>query len=251
MGALKGYRAIGPGMAAAFLAMVLAAGLPAAAHDGHHHFKGKHEPQGVVVWFNSTLRASGLPQGQLVSLCVTNQVISWREGNHITSIQVPDAIVSFKPWETTTHTFYGLGHWDTSAPPAQAANDTFMSGLAVPMPGGPPANARDVTWTAQFTTNTPGVTVRWEWGGASYTKFSDDYNALGLAVSDVVSGTGKHKTVDEAGTPVAFKAFAVSDDDDDDDCDDDDDGSVFTGDRSATIKAPAIVTGICADGGAS
>jgi hypothetical protein len=246
MGATKANRAGRTGVAAAILASVLAAGFPAAAHDGHHHFKGKHEPQGVVLWFNSALRASGFSQGELVYVCVTNQVISWREGGHIESIQVPDAIVAFKPWETTSHTYFGLGHWDTSAPPGQAANDTFMSGIAVPMSDGPPANARNVIWTALFTTNTPGITVRWEWGAASYTKFSDDYNALGLAVSDIVSGTGKHRTVDEAGTPVAFKDFAVSSDDDDDDCDDD--GSVFTGERSATIKAPAIVTGICAGG---
>ena len=251
MGATKANRAGWTGVAAAILASVLAAGFPAAADDGHHHFKGQHVPQGVVLWFNSALRASGLPQGQLVSLCVTNQVITWREGDHTESIQVPDAIVAFKPWETLSHTFYGQGHWDTSAPPAQAANDTFMSGIAVPLPDGPPKNARNLTWTAQITTNTPGITVRWDWGAASYSKFSDDYNALGLAVSDIVSGTGKHRTVDEAGTPVAFKDFAVSgDDDDDDDCDDDD-GSIFTGNRSATIRQPAIVTGICAGGGVS
>jgi hypothetical protein len=251
MGAHKSNRAGWPAMAVAIAATVLAAGLPAAAHHFHHdpHFKGRHQPEGVVLWFNSVLRASGVPKNALLSVCVTNQVISWREGNRTESIQVPDAIVAFKPWETTTHTFFGLAHWDTSAPNAQAASDTFMSGVAVPMPDGPPRNARNLTWTAKFTTNTPGVTVRWEWSAASYTRFSDDYNALGLAVADVVTGKGKHRTVDDAGTPVAFKAFVV--DDDDDDCDDDDDESVFTGDRSDTLVAPAMVTGICAGGGIS
>jgi hypothetical protein len=252
MGAQKPNRARWPAMAIAILATALAAGLPAAAHHSHHHphFKGEREPEGVVLWFNSVLRASGVPKDQLLSLCVTNQVISWREGNRTETIQVPDAIVAFKPWETFAHTYFGLGRWDTSAPNAQAVSDTFMSGVAVPLPDGPPRNARNLTWTAQFSTNTPGVTVRWEWSAASYTRFSDDYNALGLAVADIVSGKGKQRTVDEAGTPVAFKAF-VADDDDGDDCDDDDDGSVFTGERSPTIVAPATVTGICAGGGVS
>jgi hypothetical protein len=252
MGAHNPNLASWPGMAIAILATILAAGLPAEAHhfDHHPHFKGKSEPEGVVLWFNSVLRASGVPRDQLLSLCVTNQVISWREGNRTESIQVPDAIVAFKPWETFAHTFYGLAHWDTSAPNAQAASDTFMSGVAVPLPDGPPTNARNLTWTAQFSTNTPGVTVRWEWSVASYTQFSDNYNALGLAVSDIVAGKGKNRTVDDAGTPVAFKAF-IAGDDDDDDCDDDDDGSAFIGERSATIVAPAAVTGICAGGGIS
>jgi hypothetical protein len=247
MGARKANRAGWTGVATAILATVLAAGFPAAAHDGHPpHFKSKPEP--VVLWFNSVLWASGLPPGEMVSLCVTNQVISWREGNHTESIQVPDAIVAFKPWETTTHTFFGLGHWDTSAPPAQAANDTFMSGIALPLPDGPPRNARDLTWSAQFTTNTPGVTVSWEWGVASYSKFGDDYNALGLAVSDIISGAGRHRTLDEAGTPVAFKDFVVPKGYDKDG---DEDESVYTGNRSDTIRQPAIVTGICAGGGVS
>lgn len=260
MGARTSNRAGWPAMAIAILATTLAAGLPAAAHHFHHHshykYKGKHEPAGKFVWFNSILRASGVPKDQVVSVCVTGQAISWYEGTRLQTIRVPDAIVAFKPYETFAHTFYGQGLWDTSAPNAQAARDTFMSGIAVPRLSAPAGNARNLTWTARFTTITPGVTVHWAWGKASYKKFSADYNALGLAVADIVTGRGKHRKVDEAGTPVAFKADVADDGDDydydhDDDCGDDDDEPDYVGDRSDTIVAPAEVTTTCTGGGVS
>jgi len=266
MGAHTTNRAGLPVMAIAILAMALAAGLPAAAHHFGHHSdsKGEHVPEGKFVWFNAILRVSGVPKDQPLTLCVTNQVINWSEGTRLQTIHVSDAIVAFKPWETYAHTFYGLGHWDTSAPNAQAARDTFMSGMVVPRASAPSGKARNVTWAARFSTSTPGVTVHWAWGKASYKKFSDDNNALGLAVADIVTGTGRHRTVDEAGTPVAFKADVADDDDDDgyasgygygyrhdddDDCGDDDDDPDYVGDRSDTIVAPADVTTTCAGGG--
>ena len=124
-----------------------------------------------------------------------------------------------------------------------------MSGIAVPRASGPAGNARNLTWSARFSTSTPGVTVHWAWGKASYKKFSDDYNALGLAVADIVTEKGKHRTVDEAGTPVAFKADVVDDDDDDD-------SATMTTTTSPTTSASAAipsslpqVTTTCTGGG--
>src|SRR5262245_33860519 len=108
MGAHKAIRAT--------LAVVLATAFPVAAGGSSNgkHCGGKSDPKAVVAWFNAAMRAKNIPADKLVNICVKNQVISWREGNRVERVEVPDAKIAFKPWETTAHTYFGADAWDTS-----------------------------------------------------------------------------------------------------------------------------------------
>lgn len=236
MGARTAGRAFGPGMALAIVATTVAAAIPAIATAHGKDPKGQKEPDAVVIWFNSVVRPKGVPIDRPVTICVTRQVISWREGNKARSLAVPDARIQFKPWETQSWTVYGGGLWDTSVPSAQGARETFMSGASLPLPDGIPRDVSKLAWTATFASDTPGVSVQWKWGAAAYTMFTDDYDALDVAPVDEKHG-------DNAGTPVAFKRFVVHGNDDDDDDDNGDGGSRFTGPRGASAKASAPQVG--------
>ena len=231
MGAAIRNPAVWSGMAAAILGAALACPPAFAATSTiaiSPDFNGKRAPGGIVLWFNSVVRVKGMVPAQPVTVCITGQVISWRDGKNVVSARVPDAQVAFKPWESQSWTRFGGGHWDTSAPWSQSRADTFMSGVAIPLPGAVPPNARNVTWTAQFGADAP-VSLQWRAGVATYTLFSDDYQALGIVPVDRVTTAGRVRSVDVAGTPVALKAFVLARPGEDGN---DSNGTVYTGHRS-------------------
>jgi hypothetical protein len=212
MGAAILNPAVWSGMAAAILGAALACPPASAASSTiaiSPDFNGKRAPGGIVLWFNSVVRVKGMGPSQPVTVCVTNQVVSWRDGNNVVSARVPDALVSFKPWESLSWTRFGGGHWDTSAPWSQSRADTFMSGVAIPLPGTVPPNARNVTWTAQFGADAP-ISLQWRAGVATYTRFGNDYDALAVVPVDRVTTVGGVRSVDFAGTPVALKPFVLA-----------------------------------------
>ena len=229
MGA-KANRAAWTGMAAAILLFSLTTGLPAAAEPRAATAK----PIPIVLWFNASLRLQGAPLDRAVTVCAKRQVVSWVEGRQTISVAVPDAMISFKPWETGSQAWYGGGKWDTSAPAMGSSTDTFMSGISLPLLAGVSAIARDMSWRVQFESDTPGLTVQWNWGAAPYLRFTDDLNALKIvAVSN---------RTQRAGMPSALKLFAALPGGDDER------GSRFTGARSANFIASAPRTFGCGGG---
>jgi hypothetical protein len=222
------------GLKMAVLAAALASALPAAAElsavTHRLNMSGKQSPNGMVLWLNSVIRPRGIPRNQAVTICVTQQVISVRIGADTELIEVPDAVITFKPWETQGHVYSGGTKWETSMPSSQVMNGaTFMSGETYPLPSGLPRDLRTMTWTARFESDTPGVSVQWQWGAAAYTQFSDHYDALNVA-------SGGRFQPDAAGTPTSFKDFAIGDIND---------ATRFTGLRSTVTNATAEVTGRC------
>jgi hypothetical protein len=76
-----------------------------------------------------------------------------------------------------------------------------------------PTGIENVTFSASFTTDTPGVTLQWQWGAAVYnSSFSTTYanssnnNLLGVNPED---GSADMHGTDAAGTPEAFKNDVV------------------------------------------
>jgi len=198
MGAAIRNPAVWSGMAAAILGAALACPPAFAATSTiaiSPDFNGKRAPGGIVLWFNSVVRVKGMVPAQPVTVCITGQVISWRDGKNVVSARVPDAQVAFKPWESQSWTRFGGGHWDT---------------------------------TAQFGADAP-VSLQWRAGVATYTLFSDDYQALGIVPVDRVTTAGRVRSVDVAGTPVALKAFVLARPGEDGN---DSNGTVYTGHRS-------------------
>lgn len=222
MGAFQAIRATWAGVAAAILGVFM----PAAAHAAT-------KPTPIVLWFNATLRVMGAPPGEAVTICAKRQVVSWSEGRQTISIAIPDATLSFKPWETESQTWFGGGKWDTSLPAGAGSVDTFLSGIALPLPTGLSALARGMAWRVQFESDTPGITVQWNWGAAPYLKFAADYNALKVVPANL-------RNAERAGTPSALKAFAL--------LPGDDRGVRFIGPRSGNVMASAPKTFGCGGG---
>jgi hypothetical protein len=59
-----------------------------------------------------------------------------------------------------------------------------------------------------FTTDTPGVTVQWQWAAAVYPNFSTGYNTLGVKPVDD-NKASQYQNSDHAGTPETFKSFVT------------------------------------------
>lgn len=219
------------------LAMAAAAVLPAAAATSSIAYSptldGIELPGGITLWFNSVLRPAGVPLDSPVTICITQQVITYKQGRDTISIDIPDSRVSFKPWESTASLSYADSQWSVSVPSTGATYESFISGNSRTVPTG--FTPGSMTWTAQFASDVAGVSVQWRWGAASYTSFGTSLGAL-----DVVPTDARHE--DRAGTPFAYKDFVVGGND----ADPDDYGDPrFTGLRSTIKQAAAEVTGSC------
>jgi len=65
-----------------------------------------------------------------------------------------------------------------------------------------------VKWSASFTTDTPGVTMNWQWAAAVYTSFDTDSNNLGVKPVDD-NHASVYQNSDHAGTPENFETFVT------------------------------------------
>jgi hypothetical protein len=102
---------------------------------------------------------------------------------------------------------FGTGGWATNAP-ATFSGNVFLTGLSVPLPNGLPKGLNPVGWSATFTTNTPGISLQWQWAAAAYTTFSTNHADLGVKPLDDNQLT-IYKNSDHAGTPEAFKSYVT------------------------------------------
>jgi hypothetical protein len=165
------------------------------------NFNGMAIPAGDTVWFSSNLKVNGLGSAG-ANLYVTHQSITLNG----VSYAVPDAHVTFTPatpaWAGTT---FQNGTWETTLP-LKFSGSGFLDGFALSAPGGLPGGLKSLSWSGDFASDQPGLSVHWQWGAAVYTQFGSDYNALGVkAVDD--NHLGQYQNPDHAGTPEAFKAY--------------------------------------------
>lgn len=171
------------------------------------NFNGTVIPVTYYVWFNSVLKVTGAALGTTpVTINVTDQ--------HITSssfsINVPDAAITFSPTATSATTTYSSGKWITTVPASLAGSNSFMSGVAYAVPlGGIPAGLNPVTWHANISTTTPGLTVNWQWAAAVYTQFNTNYGALGIKPVDA-NNASAYTNSDHAGTPESYKSYLTA-----------------------------------------
>src|SRR5262245_37862529 len=168
------------------------------------NFNGTAIQAGSTLWFNSVCKVSGLgPQG--ATLFITHgSVLSSAFG-----VAMPDAVVTFSPTATSAATMSDVGTntWFTTVPMGLGGN-TFLVGAALPLPNGLPGGLNPVTWRADFATDTPGVSVNWQWSAAVYRSFSADYSALGVKPVDS-NRASQYQNSDHAGTPENFKSFVT------------------------------------------
>ena len=68
--------------------------------------------------------------------------------------------------------------------PSHPGGDVFLDGFALTLPNGLPGRIHPVTFQATFESDTPGLSVKWQWAAAVYSHFSTDYNALNVKPVD-------------------------------------------------------------------
>ncbi len=169
---------------------------------------------GNYIWFNAVINnVKGLPSGSnpaQVKLYMTNSTINFTANGATYSLPVPNAVVTFNSATALGTTFSTTSNrWSTSIPAADLTGNTFVAGVAFQVPANFPAGIQNVSWSAAFTTDTPGITLHWQWGAAVYTSFSTTYatstnsNALGVNPED---GAADPNGADPAGTPETYKA---------------------------------------------
>jgi hypothetical protein len=168
------------------------------------NFNGTKIAAGSTVWFNSVLKVSGVGSSP-VTIHVSQGTIT----SSAFTVNTPDADITFSPTATSATTAYdaGTNTWTTVVPTGLGGN-TFLDGVAAAFPAGLRGGLNPVTWSANFTTDAPGITLQWQWTAAVYTSFSTDYSALGVKPVDSNSASVYHNS-DHAGTPEVFKAVVV------------------------------------------
>jgi hypothetical protein len=177
---------------------------------------------GNYIWFNAVVNnVQGLPpKGVQVKLYLTNSSISFTANGTAYNIPVPNSVVTFNSASQSlptsgSKTTYDLvnSRWSTAVTNLGLTGNTFVTGVAFQLPSNFPTGIQNVAWSASYSTDTPGITLQWQWGAAVYNSFSSTYatstiptnpNVLGVNAEDGVAGS------DPAGTPETYKTSVIA-----------------------------------------
>src|SRR5882757_9086502 len=180
------------------------------------NFNGTAIAAGDNVWFNAVLKVNGLGSAP-ARIFVTHASITFTAIGQTYQLTVPDSQITLSSSITLATTFFAklspeIGSpigWRTALPASGLAGNDFLAGLRFAVPAsGLPGGIKNVIWQGTFSSDTPGLTVNWQWGAAAYTNFSTKYNDLGVKPVDD-NKASKYQNSDHAGTPENFKADVV------------------------------------------
>ena len=168
------------------------------------NFNGTAIPGGDYIWFSSVGKVTGVGSTP-VTIHITNQTITFNG----TTLNLPDTTLVLTPGATSATASFGSGGWSI-ATPSKFSGSLFLGGMGWQVPAGGLAggSVNSITWSGDFTTDTPGVGVQWQWAAAVYTQFSGNESALNVkAVDD--NNIGPIKNSDHAGTPESYKPYVI------------------------------------------
>lgn len=173
------------------------------------NFNGTAIPAGDTLWFNGAFKASNVPAAP-ATLYLTDQAITFTAAGTSYTVDVPDSVITLSPATTTATTSFdtAANAWITNLPSSWSGN-AFLGGAAYYLPAGLPGGIKNVTWSANFATDSPGIKLNWQWATAVYTNFSADYNALNVKPLDGAGSVTVYGNSHHAGTPEAFTSFVV------------------------------------------
>lgn len=146
---------------------------------------------------------------------------------------MPDSTIVLDPSTQEPQRWWvGNSSWSLTYAPSQIP-EAFYNGMpyTVPEPF-VPGSSGPVTWSATFTASRPGVTLRWAWSAAVYSRFG--VNGW-LLVKPLTVPVQAFQNDDRAGTPEVFKQYVVA-------------GAMgtgapdFTGARSETVSVNACLS---------
>src|SRR5579864_933988 len=152
--------------------LLAAAFLPAAtiaAQTGSitSNFNGTAITAGSDIWFNSVFKLTGETNGTQLDFIGSH--ITFDVGTTHYNIAIPDAVITFSSSFSSGSTLFSGGRWNTSVP--LGFNDNiWLSGLAYVVPTNLPGGISNVTWSGTFLSNTPGLSLNWQWAAAVYSQ---------------------------------------------------------------------------------
>jgi hypothetical protein len=90
----------------------------------------------------------------------------------------------------------------------QFSGNAFLDGFAFPVTSNLPGGIKHVTWQGQFTSDTAGLAVNWQWAAAVYRRFGTDYNGLGVKPVDD-NHLSNYQNADHAGSPEVYLPYVT------------------------------------------
>jgi hypothetical protein len=178
------------------------------------NFNGTAIPAGRTIWFSGTFwtTPAGPKTAAPLTVNFTNAKITFTVGTKSYTIPVPNGEVVFSSAASQATTSYNsaTNTWVTTTPYG-LPGATFMDAVAYLVPaGGLPGNIKNVTWSMNIGTSAPaqGISVKWQWGAAVYTKFASTLGGVQVKPTDSPKGSA-YQNGDAAGTPENYKAYVV------------------------------------------
>ena len=174
------------------------------------NFNGTPIVGGDTVWFTSVLKASGLG-GTPVTIFVRKSTITFSANGTNYTVPAPDANITFSPSATAaTITFSQTkNQWQLTVPSTGLAGNVLLNAAEYLVPqGGLPGGIKNVTWQANFSTDTAGISMQWQWAAAVFSSFSTNYSAIGVKPVDD-NKASQYQNSDHAGTPESYEAYVV------------------------------------------
>jgi hypothetical protein len=168
------------------------------------NFNGTAIKAGSTLWLNAVFKPSGLGTAP-VTLRFQNGTV--KVGPY--TVPVPNAEITLNPNAIAATTTFNSSTqtWVTVAPPNLSGN-YFLAAVAFPVPSNLAGGLKANSWDFKFTSDTPGVSVSWQWGAAVYTHFASDYSSLGVKPIDD-GNASRYQNSDLAGTPESYKAYVT------------------------------------------
>lgn len=204
-----------------FSAFITAANLtpPGVTNSIAANFNGTAIPSGADLWFSAVTKVSGLVPSP-VKIFISNSTITFTVNGTPTTVSVPNVILTFDPNATVATTIFNapFNRWETVVPSQGLAGNVFLDGVPLPLPYGLPGGIQNVTWSASFSTDTPGISLNWKWAAAAYSSLdltcspdpppATDLNCLGVKPVDD-NHASQYQNSDHAGTPENEKSNLI------------------------------------------
>jgi hypothetical protein len=171
---------------------------------------------GSTIWFTGVLEGVSSDRGDVgskpIRIYVRQSRITFGRWQHV--ITMPDSIITIDPSTKYPQRWWVRNTtWSTSYAPSQIS-EAFFDGMPYAAPEEfIPGFSGPVTWTATFTASRPGITVRWAWSAAVYSRFGVLgqvlVKPLTAPIAPFPGPAEQYQNNDPAGTPEAYKQFVI------------------------------------------
>jgi hypothetical protein len=190
-------------------------------HRRHHHhgfcaavtatqnFNGQAIAKGSWILFTSVTQFPGNQNGARVQMKDSKIILN--DGRREIRITGPDMNLAYGTPNVRLRfnpegKLFKTGGWSMKAPLKTAGND-FLDDIAWRVTRALPGNIQNVTWSAKFYSRSDIQQMHWQWGGAVYTRLTDNYSRL--AVKPLDDQKYPPYNNDKAGTPERYKDWVT------------------------------------------